>query len=119
VTTLDPLSTALIAFATRRGRVDHPPALRLRGQFDGAILDSSDFRGDLAVTMRPKALISVCRTLRDDPGLKLGLLLDVCEIDYLNRAEHFDVIYHPIRGKAAIVYGRRYQCPDPIRAWIR
>jgi NADH dehydrogenase I D subunit len=94
VTSLDPPSRALIAFASQRGQVDHPLAHRLRHQFGEAILASSEFRGDLAVTLRPDALVPVCRALRDDPDLRFDMLLDVCGVDYLTRAERFDVVYH-------------------------
>jgi len=94
VTTLEPPSSVLIALATRREQVDHPLARRLREQFGEAILASSDFRGDLAVTLRPDALLPICRTLRDEPNLHFDMLLDVCGVDYLTRAERFEVVYH-------------------------
>jgi len=91
---LGPPGGPLIAFASARDQVDHPLAQRLRDQFGEAILASSDFRGDLAVTLRADALVPVCQTLRDDPDLRFDMLLDVCGVDYLIRAQRFDVVHH-------------------------
>jgi len=110
VTTLEPPSAALLAFATRRDQVDHPLAQRLHEEFGAAILAAGDFRGDLAVTVRPEALISLCRTLRDDPDLRFDLLLDVCGVDYLTRVERFEVVYHLV----SLESGRRIRLKVPV-----
>ncbi len=94
VTTLDPPTPALVAYASAREQVDQPLVQRLRAQFGDAILASCDFRGDLAITVRPDALVAVCRTLRDDADLRFDLLLDICGVDYLIRVPRFDVVYH-------------------------
>ncbi len=39
-------------------------------------------------------LLEALRTLRDDPALACNLLLDVCGVDYPERDERFEVVYH-------------------------
>jgi NADH dehydrogenase I D subunit len=112
VTRLDPPSSALLTFATHREHVDHPLVTRLREQFGDALLASSDFRGDLTITLRPNALTSVCHTLREDPALDFNMLLDVCGVDYLTRPERFDVVYHLY----ALDRGHRLRLKVPLGA---
>ena len=38
--------------------------------------------GELGYRVEPELLLEVCRTLRDDPELKLEMLIDVCGVDY-------------------------------------
>jgi NADH-quinone oxidoreductase subunit C len=38
--------------------------------------------GELGFAVAPADLLDVCRTLRDDPALKLEMLMDVCGVDY-------------------------------------
>jgi len=38
--------------------------------------------GELGYRVAPEALLEVCRTLRDEPGLKFEMLMDVCGVDY-------------------------------------
>jgi len=51
-------------------------------------------RGELTVTLRPEDLISVVRTLRDDPKLAFVSLIDICGVDWPSRPERFEVVYH-------------------------
>jgi NADH-quinone oxidoreductase subunit C len=38
--------------------------------------------GELGYRVAPESLLEVCRTLRDEPELKLEMLIDVCGVDY-------------------------------------
>jgi NADH-quinone oxidoreductase subunit C len=38
--------------------------------------------GELGFRVAPENLIDVCRTLRDEPEIKLEMLMDVCGVDY-------------------------------------
>jgi NADH-quinone oxidoreductase subunit C/D len=57
------------------------------------VLDMSDELGDLSVTVRLRALGDVLRFCKDDPQLRLQLLLDVIGVDFPQRERRFDVIY--------------------------
>jgi NADH-quinone oxidoreductase subunit C len=50
--------------------------------------------GELTVTLQVSDLLSVARTLRDDPKLAFASLIDICGVDWPNRADRFEVVYH-------------------------
>jgi NADH-quinone oxidoreductase subunit C/D len=57
----------------------------------------SDWRGDLAITVAPAAWVRAATLLRDHPELDFKLFLDLCGVDYLDRADHperFAVVLH-------------------------
>jgi NADH-quinone oxidoreductase subunit C len=66
--------------------------------------------GELTVTARPEHIVAVLSFLRDDPPCRFAVLIDICGVDYPNRAQRFDVVYHllsmhqnqRIRVKAAV-----------------
>jgi NADH-quinone oxidoreductase subunit C len=49
---------------------------------------------ELTVTLQPSDLLAVVRTLRDDPKLAFVSLIDVCGVDWPNRVDRFEVVYH-------------------------
>lgn len=50
--------------------------------------------GDLSITVSRDQLVNVVRFLRDDPQCQFICFLDLCGVDYPNRAERFDVVVH-------------------------
>ena len=44
--------------------------------------------------MRATSIVEVLTLLRDDPGCKFEVLIDICGVDYPERKERFDVVYH-------------------------
>jgi NADH-quinone oxidoreductase subunit C/D len=65
---------------------------RLPGESAASIEAAAD--GFLEVTTDRVHLMEVLRTLRDDPDLDCNLLLDVCGVDYPDREQRFEVVYH-------------------------
>ncbi len=59
-----------------------------------ALLSTSDRLAELTIEIRPDAVVRVMSTLRDDVRLKFWSLIDLCGVDYPQRAERFDVVYH-------------------------
>lgn len=74
------------------------PAARLLSEALGdRLLGISDFRGDLAITVKRGAWVEAARLLRDHPELDYKLFLDLCGVDYLDREdreERFEVVLH-------------------------
>lgn len=66
----------------------------LRTAFPNEIVETNEFRGDLTVTVRRDRIREICRELKENPGLKFDLMLDVCGVDYPQRAERLEVVYH-------------------------
>jgi NADH-quinone oxidoreductase subunit C len=50
--------------------------------------------GELIVAVRREAVARVLGFLRDDPRCLFQVLVDVCGVDYPERAERFDVVYN-------------------------
>jgi NADH-quinone oxidoreductase subunit C len=50
--------------------------------------------GELNVTVPGESIVSVLTYLRDDPECEFKILIDLCGVDYPNRARRFDVVYH-------------------------
>lgn len=51
-------------------------------------------RGEVVVRAERGHLIGLMRTLRDDPRFGCEQLMDVCGVDWPQRAERFDVVYN-------------------------
>jgi len=50
--------------------------------------------GELTVRARADRIVQVMQFLRDDPLAKFLVLIDLCGVDYPERAKRFDVVYH-------------------------
>jgi NADH-quinone oxidoreductase subunit C len=50
--------------------------------------------GELTVRVRADRIVQVMQFLRDDPQAKFLVLIDLCGVDYPNRAKRFDVVFH-------------------------
>jgi NADH-quinone oxidoreductase subunit C len=50
--------------------------------------------GELMLVARGEAIVRVLTHLRDDPGCLFKVLVDICGVDYPERAERFDVVYN-------------------------
>ncbi|MDR3475878.1 MAG: NADH-quinone oxidoreductase subunit C [Devosia sp.] len=50
--------------------------------------------GELNVSVDAGAIVAVLTALRDEPGLRFQQLIDLCGVDYPERAKRFDVVYH-------------------------
>ena len=87
---------------------------RVKARFGDRIVATVEFRGQVAVTIRPDALIEVATFLRDDPELDFNMLMDLGGVDYLgygdDREWRYEVAYqffsiaknHRFRVKVAV-----------------
>jgi NADH-quinone oxidoreductase subunit C len=50
--------------------------------------------GELVVAAKREGIIRVLSFLRDDPRCLFKVLMDICGVDYPDRAERFDVVYN-------------------------
>jgi NADH-quinone oxidoreductase subunit C len=50
--------------------------------------------GELTVSIHRDRIEEVLTFLRDDPACKFTTLIDICGVDYPQRAERFEVVYH-------------------------
>lgn len=59
-----------------------------------ALLESRTDRGELTLTIVPDALRQVLAYLRDAPAMLFKELVDITAVDYPERAQRFEVVYH-------------------------
>ncbi len=59
-----------------------------------AIVSVELVRDELCVTAKRAGLLSLLRFLRDDSKLQFWCIIDICGVDYPEREERFDVVYH-------------------------
>jgi NADH-quinone oxidoreductase subunit C len=50
--------------------------------------------GELAIAVEAGKIVPFVTWLRDDPQCEFKILIDICGVDYPNRAPRFDVVYH-------------------------
>ena len=66
----------------------------LAPKFANGILSHALVRGELTLLVTRDAIIEIVRFLRDDAQCKFISITDICGVDYPERAERFDVVYH-------------------------
>ena len=60
----------------------------------GALIEARELVGEVTLLVKRDAIVEVCRVLRDTPGLEYQQLMDIAGVDYPERPERFDVVYH-------------------------
>jgi NADH-quinone oxidoreductase subunit C len=58
------------------------------------IVEAKDLVGEITLTVQREAIADACRLLRDTPGLEYQQLMEIAGVDYPERAERFEVVYH-------------------------
>jgi NADH-quinone oxidoreductase subunit C len=58
------------------------------------LIESTIARGELTLRVRAGAIARVLTYLRDEPNCQFKLLVDVCGVDYPEREQRFEVVYH-------------------------
>jgi NADH-quinone oxidoreductase subunit C len=51
-------------------------------------------RGELTITCEPDQILPLLHFLRDDAECAFSILIDICGVDWPQRAKRFDVVYH-------------------------
>jgi NADH-quinone oxidoreductase subunit C len=59
-----------------------------------ALLDTKQAVGEVTLSVKREEIANVLRTLRDAPGLEYQQLMEMAGVDYPERAERFEVVYH-------------------------
>ena len=66
----------------------------VRTALAGAVDDVTVAYGELTVHAKASEILTVLKTLRDDPACQFVNIVDVCGVDYPAREKRFDVVYH-------------------------
>jgi len=67
---------------------------KARETFPEGVIEVTDFRGDLSVTVKRERIADVCQYLLSPEGGQYDMLIDICGVDYLGREPRFEVVYH-------------------------
>src|SRR5437868_7848104 len=67
---------------------------RIAGALGSAIVSQSIKLGELTLVAERSEIVGVLTHLRDDPGCEFKILVDLCGVDWPQRARRFDVVYH-------------------------
>ena len=59
-----------------------------------ALLDVREAVGEITLVVEREAIVAVLKALRDTPGLEYQQLMEIAGVDYPDRAERFEVVYH-------------------------
>jgi NADH-quinone oxidoreductase subunit C len=59
-----------------------------------ALLDVKDHVDEITLTVQRDEIANALKTLRDTPGLEYQQLMEVAGVDYPDRPERFEVVYH-------------------------
>jgi NADH-quinone oxidoreductase subunit C len=63
-------------------------------QLPGDVTRHEISRGELAIWTTAKGIVRTLRFLRDDSNCLFKMLVDVCGVDYPERGERFELVYH-------------------------
>ncbi|WP_428392161.1 NADH-quinone oxidoreductase subunit C [Lichenicoccus sp.] len=80
-------------------------------------------QGELVVRTDRASLLSVMTLLRDDPGLRFQQMMDLCGVDFPERAERFDVVYNLLsvvlnqRVRVIVTTDETQPVPSVHRIW--
>jgi NADH-quinone oxidoreductase subunit C len=69
-------------------------AERLKDKFLNEIVEVTQFRDQVFVSIKRDKILDICRYLHDDPDLQMDYLVDLCGVDYPGRKYRFEVIYN-------------------------
>ena len=59
-----------------------------------AILDVKEHVGEITLTVKREEIANVLKALRDTPELEYQQLMEIAGVDYPDRPERFEVVYH-------------------------
>src|SRR3954451_10693844 len=59
-----------------------------------ALIEARDLVGEITLVVKRESIVDVCRVLRDTPGLEYQQLMEIAGVDYPERPERFEVVYH-------------------------
>ena len=93
------------------------------------LVDAFDRVGEVTLVVRRDALVPAMIRLRDDPALQYQQLMEIAGVDYPERAERFEVVYHLLsltrnhRIRVKVLTDERAPVPSvtgiwPVAGWL-
>ena len=73
----------------------HPQVTKLKGKLNGAVLEASEFLGQLSIRIDGSQIVNACEFLRDDLDTPFNYLSDITCVHFPDRAAApFEVVYN-------------------------
>lgn len=66
----------------------------IAAKLSNEVLDTTVVLGELTVVARAEHIVRVLTFLRDDPECRFKCFIDLCGVDYPDRDQRFEVVYH-------------------------
>lgn len=66
----------------------------LTGKLGAKLVNAKITHGELTIDVKRDQICNVIAFLKDDQQCRFGCLIDICGVDYPEREERFDVVYH-------------------------
>ena len=74
---------------------NHPLVKKLRDKFGAAVVEASEFLGQLSICIEPARIVKVCEALKDDSETPFNYLSDLTCVHYPdNKGAPFQVVYN-------------------------
>lgn len=67
---------------------------QIQTKLGAIVLDVTEQGGELCLSCSRDGVLVLLTYLRDDPNCRFRQLMDLCGVDYPERPERFDVVYH-------------------------
>ncbi|MBV9330689.1 MAG: NADH-quinone oxidoreductase subunit C [Alphaproteobacteria bacterium] len=67
---------------------------RIAAALPGALVSQTVRLGELTLVAVPDQIVRILRFLRDDPACDFRILVDICGVDWPQRPQRFDIVYH-------------------------
>jgi NADH-quinone oxidoreductase subunit C len=67
---------------------------KIATELAGAVRSTAIAFGELTIIAEPQSIVRVLTYLRDEPHCRFVCFIDICGVDYPERANRFDVVYH-------------------------
>jgi len=67
---------------------------KVNSEFANSIIETSDFRDDLCITVKKEQIISIAKFLKEDPQLQFIMCKDVTAIDWATSKNRFTTVYN-------------------------
>ncbi len=68
-------------------------AEHIEEHLEGSVTHSEMHKGELVLHAKREAIVDVLQFLRDDRECAFKVLIDICGVDYPDRAERFEIVY--------------------------
>ena len=94
-----------------------------RQALGASLVDAVEQVGEVTLTVARAEIVSVLKALRDTPGLEYQQLMEIAGVDYPERAERFEVVYHLLsltrnrRIRVKVIADEQTPVPSIVELW--